>query len=1094
MSKLTILLGPSHTGKSSALLDRLEQHMHRGERAVLLVPEQATYHWEQRLCARLGGLIGIEVYSFERLSQRLIGQYGRSLPYLSDQGRCMVLRRAAYRRQNDLSLFGKAAQRKGFASSMDQMIGRFQQNCISPDDLELAASRLGEHALLKQKLSDFSVLYRESESFLKSRFQTSNDLISIADALIGESWLKEAHVYVDDFNQPFEQVYHFLLSLIKTARSVTMTLRSSNDPDLCELFAPDQKIHDRLVSVCVEQSIPYFEQEMSKLSASPDPALLHLESNLFSSHPKQYCSETSAIQIIASKDRAAEVSTMADRILEMVRSGKRFSDFAVIASDLNAYAPLVQRAFRVRDIPLFYDAKRPVSGLVSIDYVIASARAACLGMSISDILRIVKSGYASVTRDEMEIFENYVLRYGIYGSEIGKPFSVGEIPQEAEFVRARLAETLLPLKDAMREKKTSQKIRALWNYLKANRLREQLEAEARTLSEDGFEENAQLTAQVWNMIKDLLVQLDTVLGDTEITLPEFPMLLEEGVSGFTIGILPSQSDAVTLGDLIRTRIEPVSHIFILGCNEGMFPPVHSDDDLINDPELEALKALGLSVWGDTKSLTASDRLALYSLLSKARESVFFSYACSDGNKELLCSSLLSSIKGLFPSVQLQEKLLSSPDMILCKPIGFAVLSERLQNLVPDDQEREQISSLLEYFRTDPDYSDAVQAITSGSDGKTSPGSFGRKVAKELYGSNPKMSASRLEQYARCPFAQYLKYGLNAEERKVAEETAADAGTFYHDVLDQFVKDAMQKDLNWKTATEQDVEPILEEVVSRLSEEHNDGIFTRNPRLKESRFLRDRLIHTCAISILRQLQSGQFQVSSTEMSFGTEGGTPPILLDLPDGQQVRVYGKIDRVDRTENGKYIRIIDYKTGKSHTFDPTKLLSGETIQLPLYYAAVRAADKAAEKTDGECAGIYYMPLSLDPPEEGESPLHKLYGLTASEEEAVRCAEHFDSSSSLIHNLKRSKKGEITGAVAPIDRFKEILSDTEKIAANLADGILSGNAELYPTEKACDWCPYTSVCRFDTETGCRKRYVKKVTLSDLLDGKEGSDNAGSES
>ena len=57
-------------------------------------------------------------------------------------------------------------------------------------------------------------------------------------------------------------------------------------------------------------------------------------------------------------------------------------------------------------------------------------------------------------------------------------------------MRARLAETLLPLKDAMREKKTSQKIRALWNYLKTNRLREQLEAEARTLSEDGFEENA----------------------------------------------------------------------------------------------------------------------------------------------------------------------------------------------------------------------------------------------------------------------------------------------------------------------------------------------------------------------------------------------------------------------------------------------------------------------------------------------------------------------------------------------------------------------------------------------------------------------------
>lgn len=1090
MSKLTILLGPSHTGKSTLLLDRLEQHMHRGERAVLLVPEQATYHWERRLCARLGGLIGIEVYSFERLSQRLITQYGRSLPYLSDQGRCMVLRRAAYRCQDELGLFGRAAQRKGFASSMDAMIGRFQQSCISPDDLEFAASRLPTHTLLKQKLSDFSVLYRESDTFLKSRFQTSNDLIAVADGLIQHSWLKDAHVYVDDFSQPREMVYHFLLNLIKTAKSVTMTLRTSDDPDLAELFDPDRKIRERLVTVCAEQGIPYFEQKMTALSATPDPALMHLEANLFSSHPKKYTDETSAIQIVSSKDRMSEVQSMADRILEMVRSGNRFSDFAVIASDLNAYAPLVLRAFRVRNIPLFYDAKRPVSGLPSIDYVLSSARAACLGMSMGDILRILKSGYAAVSRDETEIFENYVLRYGIYGSELDKPFAIGDVPEKAESVRARLAETLLPLKDAVKEKKTADKVRALWNYLKENRLREQLEAEARTLTEDGFEENAQLTAQVWNMIKDLLVQLDAVLGDTEITQREFPMLLEEGVSGFSIGILPSQSDAVTLGDLVRTRIEPVSHIFVLGCNEGLFPPVHSDDDLINDPELETLQALGLSVWGNTKSETAADRLALYSLLSKARNSVRFSYACSDGGSELLCSALLSSIGNLFPAVKAKEELRSSsPDMILSKPIGFRYLAERLNTRLPDDPDGKELSALESYFLSDPEYSDAARSIIEGSDGNTSPGSFGKKVARELYGKDPKMSASRLEQYARCPFAQYLKYGLNAEERKVAEETASDSGTFFHDALDLFVKTVLEKGMDWKQMTDDDVDSILDEILPDLKDAHNDGIFSRNPRLKESFFLRKRTIQACAYSILRQMQAGRFKVAATEMSFGTEGGNPPILLNLPDGQQVRVYGKIDRVDRTEDGKYTRIIDYKTGKSHTFDPTKLISGETIQLPLYYAAVRALDEKNETPDGNCAGIYYMPLLQDPPEEGESTVHKLYGLTASDEEAVQSAERFDASSHLIHNLKRNKSGDITGAAAPMDRLKDILTETEQIAANLAEGILSGNAELYPTANACKWCPYHSVCRFDTETGCRNRYVKKVELSDLLDRKEDADD-----
>ena len=250
MAKLTILSGEPHSGKTQALLDRLQQHIERGERAILLVPEQATYRAESALSERFGGLLGVDVFSFDRLCERLLSECGRDLPYLDDRGRCMVLRRAAFLGRERLQLFSRASERKGFAAAMDARIGRFKQSCITPDDLDAAARQLPEYDLLRQKLEDFSLLYRESESFLAARYLTANDLMTVAETLVADSRLKDCDVYVDDFSRPREQSFRLLLRILHTAKSVTITLRDSADPALADLYSPDRKLRDRLASVC----------------------------------------------------------------------------------------------------------------------------------------------------------------------------------------------------------------------------------------------------------------------------------------------------------------------------------------------------------------------------------------------------------------------------------------------------------------------------------------------------------------------------------------------------------------------------------------------------------------------------------------------------------------------------------------------------------------------------------------------------------------------------------------------------------------------------------------------------------------------------
>ena len=76
MSGLTFLIGRANAGQTDALYRTAAAHAKRGERALVIVPEQATFAAERRLADIAGaGLIGVQVLSV-------------ALPW-----RCAVLRR-----------------------------------------------------------------------------------------------------------------------------------------------------------------------------------------------------------------------------------------------------------------------------------------------------------------------------------------------------------------------------------------------------------------------------------------------------------------------------------------------------------------------------------------------------------------------------------------------------------------------------------------------------------------------------------------------------------------------------------------------------------------------------------------------------------------------------------------------------------------------------------------------------------------------------------------------------------------------------------------------------------------------------------------
>lgn len=1079
MPSLTIFRGGAHTGKSTALYEKIRSHMARGEHAILLVPEQATYAAERRLCDALGGLLGVEVYSFERFSERLLERFGRVRPFLSVEGRHMVLRRAAYRNRSKLSVFSRVYTARGFAESMDEWIGRFKQSCITPEDLSAAVEKLDPDSLLCRKLSDISLLYRDSEAFLKERYLTAQDLLTEVLAVLPEADLGDTYVYVDDLDRPREQVMRLLKGILLYAKQVTMTIRAEDDPNLSDLFRPETDREQALMAYCAEQGIPFSVRTFETQSAKVDPALRHLERELFSTDPKPFGAPTDAVTVTGFSTQALEAEETADRIAALVReNGLRYSDIAIVASSMETYGPLLRRAFRLRNIPLFFDASRPILGHAATDFVLSSVRAATRSLNVDDLLHVLKSGYADVDAGDVELLENYLLRYGLYGSALFEPLKIGEVPEGAERARSAIVPRLRALHESLLLKTAGEKVRGVYAYLKDVDLRTQLEAEAEALRASGDAQDAQTYAQMWNTLMTLFSQIEAIMGDVPMGLAEFCTLLEEGLSSYRIGVLPGAADQVVLGDLVRTRLSRSRVLFLLGCNEGVFPPARSDDALLNDAELSRMEQTGLSVWGNTALLSAADRLQLYTLLTKATERLFFSYACSGGGSDLVASPIIGTVEALFLKNKTEIRVFGGDALPASEAVGFTALSELLRAYRTEGYVSKRLPALLWQFSRDPDYADATAALLDGRAGTRAQAQIGKALAHRLYGDAPNMSASRLEQFARCPFAQYLKYGLRAEERKEATERADNVGTFLHDALDAFVKTAQSDESDLKTMTNADADAILDRILPPLIARHNDGIFERNVRQREALIVRIRMIRWCVYSVLRQIREGRFSIAATEASFGMGEGLKPVSLVLPDGTRIGVYGKIDRIDKTADGAMFRVVDYKTGRSHTFDPSKFRSGETIQLPLYL-------EAAKQLGGEAVGMYYMPLFADPPESAEeTPMNPLSGVTASDADAIAASdETLIKQSELIKKLAVKKDGGYTGDLVSREQLNELKEQALRTAADAAQRILNGEADVYPTEDACRYCPFDAVCRFDRQLGCRKRAVPKLKLDDLLNG-----------
>jgi len=235
--------------------------------------------------------------------------------------------------------------------------------------------------------------------------------------------------------------------------------------------------------------------------------------------------------------------------------------------------------------------------------------------------------------------------------------------------------------------------------------------------------------------------------------------------------------------------------------------------------------------------------------------------------------------------------------------------------------------------------------------------------QKLEAASCRMSASRIEDYAKCPYSYFLKRILELrileDEREVTESMdPRERGTAVHAALEFFLKNHASEGF----ASEERLMIALKDEAQRALEKKRPAGM---PALLWE-IERDGMLALMRNWLLFEIEraDGDMRIARIEQSFGNLSDFPPFRQEVKE-QNFRFCGRIDRVDVSADGKRARVIDYKIGKPpHTLrmeNRAFLMGGEKIQLAVYRGALAEFDEFAAVESVEAEYLYLQPKDGD-------------------------------------------------------------------------------------------------------------------------------------
>ena len=1127
---IQFIAGGSGCGKSHYIYEKIiQESMEHPERNYLvIVPEQFTMVTEKELASLhpRKAILNINVLSFNRLAWRVFGEVGgNTRPVLEETGKSLVLQKVVWDRRKDLKVLASALEKPGSISQMKSLISELLQYQVRPEDLEDWPDEQEQKKLLAWKLQDVRTVYQGFMDYLSKKYLTAEEVPEVLCSVIGKSELVRNSTVVLDGFMGFTPVQHQVIRrLCALCEKLYVVVTVDPREDLFRKDRPHRLFHvssqmiRQLTDIARDagaEALPVDWVEPGEKSRfAKNPALHFLEQNLFRYNRKAFKGGREAVAIAEAESVAGELDAVAETILRLVREeGYRYRDFAVVTGALEEYGREAERIFRSAGIPLFLDQKRDVMMNPFVEFIRAAVDMAVQNCSYESVFRFLRCGLADFTEDEADRMENYVLALGIRSRKqyrerwvrlprYMKPEEIGEL----NTLRERFVQETEEFLDGIKERMApaERRTEVLYRFIVRHDVQRKLKEREEKLRNGGEAALAREYAQIYRIVMDLLDKMTEVLGGEKTGLTAYQQILEAGFQEMRVGVIPPGGDQVLVGDIERTRLKNVKVLFLVGVNEGIIPKRVSGAGILSEADREYLQEREITLSPTAREEMYRQRFYLYLSLTKPSDRLYLSYSRADaGEGARMPSYLIGVITKLFPDVRIRklETERTVLDRLETAAGGLDLFLEGLRS-IRTDRVQDGFPELYRWYEKDENRKKELDRLMQAVFFENPQTGISRAAARALYRPVLNGSATRLEQFASCAFAHFLKYGLLLREREKYEFNAADMGNIMHETLERFARKVTERKLRWTELAEEQRDGLIDEALEEIVHDYGNTILHSSRRNTWLISRARSILHCTAWALQEQLRKGSFEPEGIELSFAEREQLQSINLSLSEEEQIRLRGRIDRLDVCESeGKlYVRVIDYKTGQT-ALNLQALYCGLQLQLVVYLnAAVELEQKKHPELAVEPAGIYYYHiddpyLKTDTLEAAADPELRLgelrlNGLSRQEEEVVGLLDHTvgPGETSNVISVGRNRDGSISkrSRAAGKETFEVIQRYADRKIRELGRRILDGAAEVSPAvlkkTDSCTYCPYHGICGFDERIpGYVRRRIKELPEEELL-------------
>ena len=1074
-----------------------------------------------------------------------------SFSVLDDVGKSLVLRRVADILGDRLPVIGGNMHKPGYIDEVKSTISEFMQYGIGDEALAILEEKSSSKAALNSKIKDLRLLYGEFLRYIQGKFITTEETLDILCKAIPKSpLLKDSVIVFDGFTGFTPIQYRVIKELLRVSKEVcvSLTIGPNENPyagsfEEQELFMLTKKTVRDLEKIeyelckeagAISQGSLDFEawrnirnDEMSKKASGGDifirdekvmrlkdnPPLAFLEQNLFRYNSCKYSKKQDSIQIFETQTTEEEVRRTMMKIRSLVRDeGYAYRDIAVVCGGLSSYGNLVKRAARKFDIPVYIDQNTGLLLNPFIEYITSAINIVISGYRYEDVFHYMRSGMTDFSKEDTDILENYVRALGIKGRKQwedrfmrrmptkfkrkkGKEDDTSELEliEKLDGMRAAISAELKPLFDA-KGGTAAEITEALFKMIEENDCSTKLERYKEKFEKFGDREKAKEYDQVYKKVSDILKQIAALIGDDKLELKEYKDILNVGFGDIEVGTIPQDVDRVIVGDIERTRLREIKALFFMGVNDGLIPANTGGGGILSDMDRQFLLDLdtGVELAPTPRQQMYIQRLYLYMNLTKPTDRLVLSYSelGTDG-KSVRPAYLISKIESLYDGIEV-DRPEDAPfeEQVSCVNDSLDNLAEMMREYslgILDDKEKTELSTLYEIVGKKYEEKSLLDKLTEAAFKHYEDRPLAKNIALALYGANLENSVSRLEKFASCCYSHFLRYGMGLSERKEYDFASADLGNVFHEVLEKYTSEIINRHISWKDLPKEESDEILNRALTESVDAYGETILLSNARNEFMVERIKRILIRTVDTLKYQISKGSFEPAYVEMDFREAGKIEEIDITLSEDEKrgivesMKLHGRIDRVDLYEDSDhvYVKVIDFKSG-GKKLSLASLYYGLQLQLVMYMnVATAASKKIYNGKEAVPAAVLYYHVD-DPMISGLGDLQpdvinkeiiktlRTTGLVNGNRDIINMLDNSINGTSDVIPVSFNKSGDLTAASSAVSNedYSAISKYVDKKIREFGKSILNGDIKVNPYEMdvkgSCKYCEYKGICGFD--------------------------------